>query len=63
MLEEELAEVQTDINNATQRADEFSAEQSTLQRRMELATRICSSDYHDHNIFSQTKGENAIHQF
>ncbi|KAG8854027.1 hypothetical protein FRC20_001118 [Serendipita sp. 405] len=54
MLEEELAQLQSEIDAITQREQEIKVEHKKLQQRMELANRVCSSVTCQSNAFVET---------
>ncbi|KAG8834159.1 hypothetical protein FRC17_009419 [Serendipita sp. 399] len=54
MLEEELAQLQSEIDAIMQREEECKAEQKKLHQRMELANRICSSANCQQSAFEET---------
>jgi hypothetical protein len=61
MLEEEMAELQLEIDTSHKKAEDYKSERVTLQRKMELATKICTTGHVKEDLMSQTRGTSLLH--
>lgn len=56
MLEEEMAETQSEISSHQKRGDDFKSERTTLQKRLEVATKVCTTGHVKEDLLSKTRG-------
>lgn len=61
MLEEEMAELQLEVDTSHKKAEDYKSERVTLQRKMELATKICTTGHVKEDLMSQTRGTQRLH--